>query len=138
MSEDFWVQAKPPKQGWMGRGQANVARFNAAHVPAEPSAAEPVEPVDYLMNMSVDEYAAQRGNIPTVNDFGLVRENTSGFPDSADLRLNAQQAAELANPYRVHANTGYEERPRGIDASLVESESGHRGRGLAVNPKQGV
>lgn len=134
-NDAFWASARPPKRGWMARGEQATAAFNAAQAPAEPDVTA-VEPTDYLMGMSMAEYAEQRSSMPVVNDFGLVKENTSGFPDAADLKLSAEQMAAMTNPYRVHDTTGYEVRQPGIPADqlpegLGESLGGTRARGTA-------
>lgn len=124
-SNDYWTQAdQVMHRGWLRR--------RPMPAPAEPNVVEPVEPVDFLMGMSVAEYAANRGSMPETNDFGVVRPNESGFPDVADTASNsAAEQMAAANPYRRHSNTGFHpSSQRGIDASLVESLDGSiTGRG---------
>lgn len=130
MSENFWQDAaRRPGYGWMDRGRANTARFNAAHQPAPPDVTDP-EPVDFLMGMSMDEYAAQSNSVPVANDFGLVKENTSGFADAKDLMQFAAEHRADINPYRVHERPGFAPRERGIPAAnLPETSGGIRYRG---------
>jgi hypothetical protein len=133
-NDDFWADARlVTGRSWLDRGRANTARFNAAHAPAPPEVTT-AEPTDYLMGMSMDDYAQQRSSMPVANDFGLVEENMSGFADAKDLMVSsATELAAATNPYRIHPNTGYEVRQRGIPASQVESIGGITGRGN-VNP----
>jgi hypothetical protein len=126
----FWTDTRPADdRGWMGRGRANVARWNAAHAPAEPDVTAP-EPTDYLMDMSLDDYAAQRSSMPVANDFGLIKENTSGFADAKDLMGSATALAAMTNPYRRHDWATQPGAPRGVPASsMPESLGGIRPRG---------
>jgi hypothetical protein len=126
-NESFWAKAERPTPLIMRRRRQAAAL--AAQPPAEPSAAE-VEPVDYTMDL--EQYAAQR-NVPEVNDFGAVKENTSGFPDAADLKGSATAMAAMVNPYRRHERPGETPRQRGIPANLVESQAGITGRGTIRN-----
>lgn len=114
---EFWTQANQPRQ-WPGRGPVVARPIPQVAQPAPPDVTA-AEPVDYLMGMSMDEYAASRTSMPVANDFGLVRENTSGFPDAADLKGSATALAALTNPYRVHERPGHAPRERGVDAAAL-------------------
>ena len=134
-STEFWTTARRPR-GWMDRAAAKADEWRAAREPA-PEPESVVSGDDSIGALDLAAYAQVRDQlgIRSASDFaGLDRRvNESGFPNAADLKGSATALAEAVNPYRVHDETGYEVRQRGIPASQVESLGGINGRGN-VNP----
>jgi hypothetical protein len=132
---NFWTDvtsAQANRHDWVARGTRDLANWDAAHQP--PPDPEPATP-DVVADLDLIEYAQQRDalGIRSAGEFvGLDRrhvEDSSGFPNAGD-RLTREQLAAMTNPYRVHQRPGEAPRQRGIDASMVESLGGLRGRGV--------
>jgi hypothetical protein len=132
---NFWTEATPRRNGWMDRAARRADAWHAARQP-EPEP-EPVAP-DMVAGLDLQQYAAQRAalGVRSASEFvGINRpDDGSGFPSAGDRSFTKEQREALPDlAARTHDRPGYEPRQRGIDASLVESIGGIRGRGTIQN-----
>jgi hypothetical protein len=136
MSENFWQDAaRRPGYGWMDRGRANADAWHSAHQPAPEPEPEP-EPMS-IGSMDLTAYAQMRSSlgVRSASEFvGMGPDDGSGFPSAGDRSFTKEQREALPDlAARTHDRPGYAPRQRGIDASLVESIGGIRGRGTIQN-----